>query len=155
MRPLSAGPHLLLLFSRFLCGSDFELQILTWIGFSIVQFANRNSLLTRNPIYLQLIFLVRVEQTPTNCCGLAPRRDAPSALNWESDRSVREPTLTASSLAAKRRAECAQTVLVFLFWHKQASEPSTLTDCCCCCCCCKRRVLIDGEARAEYASLGL
>ena len=68
-------------------------------------------------LWEKIRFIVRAEiraNAKTNyCCGLAPRRDALKRCTAQMIQAS-EPTLVASGLAAKRRAECAR---VNLSWH--------------------------------------
>ena len=82
-----------------------------------------------------------LEHTPeTNCCcGLAPRKKTRGALFTRCRAQAPKPMLTASGLAATRRAECARVNLSWVFrMLAQCRHPSPgccLTHCCCCCCC--------------------
>ena len=123
---------------------DFELQILIPSHFQMWTWQIETVSLCEKYIYI-VRAEIRANAETNCCCGLAPRRDALMRCTARSIQAS-EPTLTASGLAAKRRAECTiNTVNLLVF--------CIATDCFCCCC--SLRVRIHGGVHAECASLGI
>ena len=94
----------------------------------------------------------RFEQTPRPTAAVAAvwRHEETRRVRCTARRTqASEPTLTASGLSAKRRADCARVIPSwYIVFHN-------VTDCCCCCSCCGIRVRNHGEVCAVRSSWSL
>ena len=111
----------------FLCSSDCELEILPQWHFQLCS-SHIETVFQCGETRLVVPAEKRANsETKCCCCGLTPRRDAPSACTGRRTQAP-DPTLTASGLATKRCA--SQSVLVFLYFDttKHPSPARSLSD---------------------------